>query len=104
MVSLAILPACVGLEPSCLKVAKPAESPEPFNTTKYLVPLVKVILLAPENVKVLRVAVVLAIAVALKLSEVASAEPVGFPVEPNVPVWAYIMAFKVPAKLAEPAI
>jgi hypothetical protein len=54
--------------------------------TKYFVVLVSVILLAPENVNTVDGVTVEAVTV----SDVARAAPVGTPVEPNVPVWAYM--------------
>jgi hypothetical protein len=55
------------------------------NIATYFVALVSVILLAPENVKVVSVFVPVSVETS-NASDVARTAPVGVPVEPNVPV------------------
>lgn len=61
-------------------------------------PLVKVILFPPTNVKETSEAVVDIVETSIP-SDVASAAPVGMPVEPNVPLCVYIFAYAVPVGL-----
>jgi hypothetical protein len=59
--------------------------PEASINAQYLVPLVRVILLELEKVNVSNVRSELRL-LQLKASDTAKADPVGFPVEPYVPV------------------